>query len=84
MMNFWLTSVPLRRARTITPLPGFVIRPVVLDQYRYPPAAAALPGVGDAPTGAAPQTAASNAVAAAAAISPARNRALRCRLASSP
>src|SRR5580700_4552761 len=78
VMNFWSTSLPLSRERTITPLPGFVIRPIVLDQYRYPPAAAALPGAGDAPAGEPPQTGDSSAVAAAAARKPARNRARRC------
>src|SRR5215472_10554721 len=77
-MNFWLTSLPLSRARTIMPSPGFRTGPIVLDQYRYPPAAAARPGAGDAPTGEPAQIAGSSAVATVAARRPARNRALRC------
>src|SRR5580692_12768938 len=80
VMNFWLTSVPSSRARPIVPAP--LRNGARLVQYRYPPAATAPAGAGDAPAGEPPPT--SNAVATATASRPARNRVLRCCQASSP
>jgi hypothetical protein len=62
VMNFWLTSVPLSRARPIVPVTAGAFRvPCTywLVQYRYP-RTVALPDAGAAPAGEPTPTAASN------------------------